>query len=70
MELAQLTPEQQALLFQWLQTAEWDQPEAVHNEFADVLKSIDDLSEEEAQVFLEREQQESADNQGSLDYDQ
>jgi len=42
----------------------------VHNEFADVLKSIDDLSEEEAQVFLEREQQESADNQGSLDYDQ
>ena len=70
MELAQFSPEQQALLFPWLQTAEWDQPEAVQNEFADVLKSIDDLSEEEAQVLLEREQQESPDNQGSLDYDQ
>jgi len=70
MELAQLTPEQQALLFQWLQTAALDQPEAVHNEFADLLKSIDDLSEEEAQVLLEREQQESPDNQGSSDYDQ
>ena len=69
MELVQLTPEQQALLFPWLQTAELDQPEAVHNEFADLLKSIDDLSEEEAQVLLEREQQESPDNQGSSDYD-
>lgn len=57
MELAQLTPEQQSLLFQWLQTSKLDGPGATDDDLADLLKNIDALSEEEAQAILEKEVQ-------------
>lgn len=55
--LGQLTPDQQALLFRWLQTAEANQTQIETDDLSDLLKNIDAMSEEEAQALLEKEQQ-------------
>jgi len=56
--LTDLTPEQQALLSQWLVEAATDQPGSASDDLAQLLKNINNLSEEEARALLEKEEQE------------